>query len=80
MNKRFPRPFKLSFDYRFDNAGEMIPIYAHYQENWQASEAARYGITWYAATNRSDFTFRTKIFGAFPQTKREGGGFNMKIG
>ena len=81
MNKRFPRPFRLSFEYRFDTEGELIPIYAHYQENWGGGGAAtNYGVTWYGATNRHDFTFRTEIFGKFPPVKRPYAGFNMKVG
>ena len=81
MNKRFSRPFRLTFDYRFDTEGEMIPIYAHYQENWAGGGAAtNYGVTWYAATNRHDFTFRTEIFNKFPPTKRPQRGYNMKVG
>ena len=81
MNKRFQNPFRLTFDYRFEGAGEMIPIYSHFQENWGGRAGGNYGITWYAASNRHDFTFRTQIFNKFPPVKRGwNGGFNMKVG
>ena len=37
-------------------------------------------MSWYIGTNRHDFTFRTDLFGGFPEIKRPIEGFNAEVG
>jgi len=45
---------------------EMIGAFSHNKKRWAGGKKGEDALTWYAAPHRSDFTFRTKVFGGFP--------------
>ena len=46
--------------------------------SWGSANAD--ALSWYLATDRSDFTFRTGMFAGFPAACRPTSGFNAQVG
>ena len=76
-------PLTVSFDYKFDKAGEFIPIWGEHKQTWgncyRTTDHCK-SLTMYTSTNRHDFTFRTGVFKHFPTITRPNPGYNMVVG
>lgn len=57
---------------------EIHPCFSGNQREWGQRDAD--GLTWYLATHRSDFTFRTQIFKDFPTSRRLARGTTLEVG
>jgi len=58
---------------------EIHPCFSASKRDW-GSRGGADGLTWYLATHRHDFTFRTEVFGSFPRSRRLCPGRNVKVG
>jgi len=58
-------PFTLRYKFKIKEDCQLIPHYSVKRSQWgQGNEE---GLTWFHATNRCDFTFRTEVFRSFPE-------------
>lgn len=79
--QEFALPVKMSYGVKFMQDtpanSEFHPCWSKNKKPWgQDSDA----LSWFFATHRQDFTFRTEMFGGFPNCKRPHGGFKAEIG
>jgi len=63
-------PFTLRYKFIIYQDCELIPHYSKSRSEWTGSGKDE-GLTWYHATNRHDFTFRTGIFKSFPSVLKK---------
>jgi len=69
----------MELNFTFKEAGEFIPVWSKNKMKWSGAEGHD-ALSWYLATNRHDFTYRTGLFRAFPKNVRESEGFNAVVG
>eukprot|EP00801_Mesodinium_rubrum_P010747 Mrub_10804.p1 GENE.Mrub_10804~~Mrub_10804.p1 ORF type:complete len:217 (-),score=20.84 Mrub_10804:7-612(-) len=73
----FELPIKIKFDFKIlTENSEFQPCFSFNKKEWDNSDA----LSWYMATDRSDFTFRTRMFGGFPYSVRSCEGFICEVG
>ncbi len=61
-----------------DEKSAFIPCFSKEQETWSGDNTEC--LSWFMSTNRSDFTFRTNLFGDTPNVVRHTPGFNAEVG
>ena len=65
---KFKLPIKVSFDVMImHNPSAILPVFAKEKIEWNGKNTD--ALTWHLATDRDDFTFRTNMFGDFPDGK-----------
>ena len=75
-NAQFELPIKIRHGFTFKKPGEIHPAFSLNKKHWGHGSDA---LSWFMATMRQDFTFRTKLFGEFPASVREHSGFKCKV-
>lgn len=64
--KEYQLPIQVEFNFTFKKKGEFIPVWSKNKMQWSGSPGHD-ALSWYLATNRHDFTFRTGLFRSFPK-------------
>ena len=72
-----PLTFSCTFICNTDR-DELIPCFAKQQEGWTGQN--KEALSWFMATHRHDFTFRTNLVGATPTIERHIPGFDVDVG
>ena len=72
-------PAKIDFTFTFDIEGdsEFHPCFSKDCNGWGGANSTD-ALSWFMATHRQDFTFRTGMFEGFPKTKRPHNGFKCE--
>merc|ERR1711959_49306 len=61
---------KIAYDVKPSAKSECIGAFSHNKKRWSGGKKGEDALTWYVAPHRSDFNFRTKVFGGFPRVLR----------
>lgn len=63
MKEELKLPLKIDFEFEFQKPGELVPLWSYNKKEWGKSPDA---LSISVGTERSDHTFRTKMYGAKP--------------
>jgi len=79
IEKEYNLPLEFSCNFVCNaNSDEFLPCFSKTKAEWASKDCD--ALCWYMSPHRHDFTFRTKLFRHFPSVKRNGPGFNTKVG
>ena len=66
--RSFDLPVRIRFTFTFLTPGELLPCFSANCEQFGGANPD--ALSWYIATHRDDFTFRTGMFNGFPHCRR----------
>ena len=72
-------PVEISYEVKCSSyTGEALAMFSEEKRAW-CGQSSPIALSWYMSPSRSDYDFRTKIFEAFPESKRHAGPILMEV-